>query len=79
MSALGLMHAAAHRHGRYDRLGRPAPRGMLVQWAATPMALIITEVAAVPLPAAVWLFGSALVGLLGLGRRQSSVDGGLAA
>ena len=41
------------------------------QWAARPLALSITEVAAVPLPAAVWLFGSALVGLLGLGRRKS--------
>jgi hypothetical protein len=29
--------------------------------------------AAVPLPAAVWLFGSALMGVLGIGRRKSAV------
>ena len=34
---------------------------------ATPLSLTLV---AVPLPAAVWLFGSALVGLLGIGRRR---------
>jgi hypothetical protein len=36
-----------------------------------PIALSITEVAAVPVPAAVWLFGSALTGLIGVNRRKS--------
>lgn len=31
------------------------------------------EVSPVPLPAAVWLFGSALIGLAGLGRRRQAV------
>jgi hypothetical protein len=34
---------------------------------ATPLSLAVT---AVPIPAAVWLFGSALVGLLGVNRRK---------
>jgi len=33
---------------------------------------VTTTVSAVPLPAAVWLFGSALVGLFGASRRKSS-------
>ncbi len=37
--------------------------------AATPLSLTITP-AAVPLPAAAWLFGSALMGLLGFNRRK---------
>jgi hypothetical protein len=32
--------------------------------------IMVRDVAAVPVPAAVWLFGSAMIGLLGLGRRQ---------
>lgn len=31
------------------------------------------DVSAVPIPAAVWLFGSALMGLVGVSRRKSSV------
>jgi len=34
---------------------------------------IQTTVAAVPVPGAVWLFGSALAGLVGFGRRKSAV------
>jgi hypothetical protein len=37
---------------------------------ATPLSLSITEVSAVPLPAAVWLFGSALAGLAGINRKR---------
>ena len=36
-------------------------------WAVTP-----GNVAAVPVPAAIWLFGSAMVGLVGFGRRKSA-------
>jgi hypothetical protein len=32
--------------------------------------IMVRDVAPVPVPAAVWLFGSAMIGLLGLGRRQ---------
>ncbi len=39
--------------------------------AATAGSLEITQVAAVPVPGAVWLFGSALMGLLGVNRRKS--------
>lgn len=36
-----------------------------------PLSLSITEVAAVPLPGAVWLFGGALLSLFGANRRKS--------
>jgi hypothetical protein len=35
---------------------------------------IDTTVAAVPVPGAVWLFGSALAGLIGYGRRKTAVQ-----
>lgn len=38
-----------------------------------PQSLSITEVAAVPVPAAAWLFGSALITLFGANRRKSVV------
>jgi len=38
--------------------------------AAAPFNLTVSQVAPVPLPAAVYLFGSALMGLLTLGRRK---------
>ncbi len=33
---------------------------------------LLTEVAAVPVPSAIWLFGSALIGLVGFNRRKSA-------
>lgn len=39
--------------------------------AATPLSLEITQVAAVPVPAAAWLFGGALMSLLGVNRRKN--------
>ena len=75
MSALGLMQPMLT--GTVGMTGwGDGTVGNAGSMGGYPIALNIT---AVPLPAAVWLFGSALVGLLGLGRRQSSVDGGLAA
>jgi hypothetical protein len=41
--------------------------------AATDDFLFATPVAPVPLPAAVWLFGSALMGMLGLHKRKASI------
>jgi len=35
----------------------------------TDLSLTVTSVAAVPLPGAVWLFGSSLLGLLGLRKK----------
>ena len=32
--------------------------------------IVVNPVSPVPLPAAVWLFGSALIGFVGLGRRR---------
>jgi len=32
------------------------------------------EVSAVPIPAAIWLFGTALIGLVGFGKRKASVS-----
>jgi hypothetical protein len=34
---------------------------------------ITADVAAVPVPAAVWLFGSGLLGLIGVARRKKTV------
>ena len=36
---------------------------------------VSTVVTSVPVPAAIWLFGSALMGLVGLSRRKASVNG----
>jgi len=38
---------------------------------ATPLALSISEVSAVPVPAAAWLFGGALMSLFGANRRKN--------
>lgn len=35
--------------------------------------MVVSDVAAVPVPAAVWLFGSGLVGLVSLGRKKSAL------
>jgi len=40
--------------------------------AGTSFGTVTTTVSSVPLPAAVWLFGSALVGLFGASRRKST-------
>lgn len=37
---------------------------------AFPLSLTITKVSAVPLPAAVWLFGSAVLGLIGIDHKR---------
>ena len=34
--------------------------------------VVRVDVSAVPLPAAVWLFGTALIGLVGLGKRRKT-------
>ncbi len=36
------------------------------------MVVGVSDASAVPLPAAVWLFGSALMGLVGVSRRKST-------
>lgn len=45
--------------------------GGLIYNNGTLVVTIGTEVSAVPVPAAAWLFGSALVGLAGIGRKRS--------
>ena len=42
-------------------------------FGANANANIYTNVSAVPVPAAVWLFGSGLIGLIGLARRKAHV------
>lgn len=49
-----------------EQTGQPALNTLLGQFELTPAALTYT---AVPVPAAVWLFGSALIGLVGIRRR----------
>ena len=34
--------------------------------------MTVTSISAVPVPAAVWLFGSGLLGLLGISRRKAA-------
>lgn len=44
---------------------------LLSDWGSFSMdTLAVTTVSAVPVPAAVWLFGSGLVGLIGIARRR---------
>lgn len=55
-----------------------APVGVagLQQWTMTSAALSGTwdvQVEEVPVPAAVWMFGSAMLGLLGIAKRQRSI------
>jgi len=42
--------------------------------AAYPSSLSISEVSAVPIPAAAWLFGGALMSLLGINRRKNTLQ-----
>ncbi len=49
--------------------GEPTGSSMM---AGTPLSLEMTPVTAVPVPAAVWLFGSAMFGLLGVNRRKNA-------
>jgi hypothetical protein len=39
-------------------------------WSLTTTSLTFAAPAAVPLPAAVWMFGAGLMGMLGLTRRK---------
>lgn len=43
----------------------------LYAWGGGTMSVTVEDVAPLPLPAAVWLFGSGLLGLTGLGRRKA--------
>ena len=49
----------------------PSPLGGTLFNVGTFTVTIGSEVSAVPVPAAAWLFGSALVGLAGIGRKRS--------
>jgi len=53
-------------------MGSTCMTGLLTggSMGGTPWTLSITEVSAVPVPAAAWLFGGALVSLFGIGRRN---------
>ena len=48
--------------------------GAIYSWSATVSAVPVSVTdSAVPVPAAVWLFGSGLLGLIGMARRKESV------
>ena len=46
----------------------------VITWAIAFDDVSLTVVSAVPVPAAVWLFGTALLGLLGFGKRRKTVQ-----
>jgi hypothetical protein len=52
-------------------MSAPGSAGAGGSMGGAPLSLSITEVAAVPLPGAVWLFGGALLSLFGANRRKS--------
>lgn len=49
---------------------------MIGGFSATGTATMTMDIAAVPVPAAVWLFGSGLVGLIGIGRAWAAPRNG---
>ena len=49
-------------------IGNPIGEGTMGGFASS---LVISEVSAVPVPAAVWLFGTALVGMIGVSRKRN--------
>ncbi len=55
--------------GQFCMTGHSLPGGGTM--AGAPLSLEITPVSAVPVPAAVWLFGSALAGLMGVSRKRA--------
>ena len=54
------------------RLKKPLHSKLAGKWTLADNQLIYTAAAPVPVPAAVWLFGSALAGLVGVSRRKRS-------
>lgn len=68
-----LTTAGAESTGLYFDLFNPNRAYINVQHPADGVdrTVMLTAAAPVPVPAAVWLFGSALAGLLGLGRRRA--------
>ncbi len=58
-------------HGEPLPPGQSLPSGSGASWKATGPATI-TSSSVVPVPAAVWLFGSGLLGLVGTARRRSA-------
>ena len=65
-TALGMMGTACMT-GKTDSM---MTGGTMMAYAS---GLTITEVTSVPVPAAVWLFGSSLIGFLGASRRKNSL------
>jgi hypothetical protein len=50
----------------------PLPNATFVSFAGDEPLMAAVDVKAVPVPAAVWLFGSGLLGLVGVARRKSA-------
>ncbi|MCP3669562.1 MAG: hypothetical protein GY814_03870 [Gammaproteobacteria bacterium] len=53
---------------QYSHIGNSAYQAVPVSWL-----LVANTTSAVPVPAAIWLFGTALIGLVGYGKRKSKV------
>ena len=49
---------------------QPGGNGGLLLFAGRPVALVVDVVQVVPVPSAVWLFGTGLLGLVGVARRR---------
>jgi hypothetical protein len=52
--------------------GTAAPVLAAYKFTLSGNSLVASEVSNVPVPAAVWMFGSALLGMFGLNRRKSA-------
>lgn len=70
-------HEGEHEHGEEDYMG--FPHDSYDEWDGTKENeefmehgnFVVNNAAVVPVPSAVWLFGSGLIGLVGLARRKT--------
>lgn len=57
--------------GEYDFFGVPKELGAVSQ----PGSITVTAPAVIPVPAAIWLFGSGIIGLIGFSKRREILSG----
>ncbi|MCQ8181607.1 hypothetical protein NP603_10840 [Methylomonas sp. SURF-1] len=70
MTSLSVFFNAGHY---LLAVGGACPTGVCADVGAKGFKAINANVSAVPVPGALWLFGSAMLGSIGLGRRKAVV------